>query len=249
MVKTKTCKHSGLKFEDSGRRRVHPEISDWWNHSDLEKRLAAQSVIMDGKEEGWESFEKFEVAILAKINKWESIDKEEEEKKREREEQEGQEKVAHVVDKLAKLPKPAPLSAVGNLLAEYISSIPPFSASSWLVKKGDCRVYVRDNSMTRSARGFYLVELTSDGRTYLNGRNCTAVFPEEMLANLKSLFSSIEVTNDLSAPEVRVPRSYEEIQRALQAGENVGDKEIQAALDRDYGKGGWDDRDRIDYEG
>lgn len=62
--KTKTCIRSGLEFETTNNRiRVHPSISPWTQHKDWKTRSTANDVILRGKEEGWESLEKFEEEI------------------------------------------------------------------------------------------------------------------------------------------------------------------------------------------
>jgi hypothetical protein len=55
-----TCKRSGLIFEAENRRRsVHPKISYYTSHSDLEIRYSAIPVIERGKAEGWGTIERF----------------------------------------------------------------------------------------------------------------------------------------------------------------------------------------------
>lgn len=58
------CSRSGLTFEAPNRRRkVHPGISVYTSHKDMDYRYAAIAVIERGKAEGWDSLEKFEKEI------------------------------------------------------------------------------------------------------------------------------------------------------------------------------------------
>lgn len=59
-----TCKRSGLIFEAENRRKtVHPEISRYTSHKDMDLRYAAITVIERGKAEGWATIEQFLAAI------------------------------------------------------------------------------------------------------------------------------------------------------------------------------------------
>ncbi|HEY9879011.1 MAG TPA: hypothetical protein V6D29_11175 [Leptolyngbyaceae cyanobacterium] len=64
----KICKRSGLAFETEGRKTVHPGISLWATHKDYDIRRAACDVIDRGKQEGWETLEKFEAEIEKALN-------------------------------------------------------------------------------------------------------------------------------------------------------------------------------------
>jgi hypothetical protein len=58
------CKRSGLLFEAENRRKsVHPGISCYTTHKDLDVRYAAIAVIERGKTEGWSTIEQFVEAI------------------------------------------------------------------------------------------------------------------------------------------------------------------------------------------
>lgn len=62
------CKRSGLTFEAENRRKsVHPQISRYTTHNDMDLRYAAISVIERGKAEGWATIEQF----IAEIEKGE----------------------------------------------------------------------------------------------------------------------------------------------------------------------------------
>jgi hypothetical protein len=64
-----TCKRSGLKFEAENRRRsVHPSISYYTSHKDMDIRYAAIPVIERGKTEGWKTVEQFEAKIEAALD-------------------------------------------------------------------------------------------------------------------------------------------------------------------------------------
>ena len=59
-----TCKRSGLKFEAENRRKsVHPDISRYTTHKDVEVRYSAIAIIDRGKAEGWRTIEEFIAAI------------------------------------------------------------------------------------------------------------------------------------------------------------------------------------------
>jgi hypothetical protein len=63
------CSKSGLKFEaPNKRRKVHPEISWYTNHKDMDLRYKAIAVIERGKSEGWSTLEKFEEEIQKALN-------------------------------------------------------------------------------------------------------------------------------------------------------------------------------------
>lgn len=58
------CKRSGLSFEVENRRKsVHPQISRYTTHKELDVRYAAIAVIERGKAEGWTTIEQFISAI------------------------------------------------------------------------------------------------------------------------------------------------------------------------------------------
>jgi hypothetical protein len=63
------CKRSGLKFEAENRRKsVHPKISWYTTHRDYSIRYPAVAVIERGKQEGWDTLEKFEAEIQKALN-------------------------------------------------------------------------------------------------------------------------------------------------------------------------------------
>ncbi len=63
------CSRSGLKFEaDSRRKKVHPDISYYTTHKNLDIRYPAIEVIERGKNEGWDTLEKFEEEIEKALN-------------------------------------------------------------------------------------------------------------------------------------------------------------------------------------
>lgn len=63
------CKRSGLKFEaENHRMKVHPRISFYTTHKNYDIRYPAIAVIERGKEEGWNSIEKFLEEIEKALN-------------------------------------------------------------------------------------------------------------------------------------------------------------------------------------
>lgn len=138
------------------------------------------------------------------------------------------------------------LSKLGDILSELINYYPPLKASPW-TKNGEMRVYLKDESMNQSKLGFALIN--ADG---IDLTNITRGYLDPKLKDSIHWFNRIilelqEIENDLVAVKRR--RSPDEIQAAIKVGKDVSQEEIEFALNSFYGVGGWDDRDREDFEG
>lgn len=62
------CSRSGLRFPKEGRKTVHPRISYYTSHKNPKTRHVATSVVERGKQEGWDTIERFEQEIEAALN-------------------------------------------------------------------------------------------------------------------------------------------------------------------------------------
>lgn len=141
------------------------------------------------------------------------------------------------------LERPLPLSEVGEKVASYLNQIQGYRASTWN-KNGEMRIYLKDVSYINPKNAGY-IKVDSEGeiKTYF-----TRAIAAELVAVIERLQQIIRVaSNDLIA--VSKSRTPDQIQAAIKAGVEVSYQEISHALDAMYGRGGWDDRDREDFEG
>lgn len=135
------------------------------------------------------------------------------------------------------------LSSSGDLIKNLIELSSDYRASVWS-KNGEMRIYLKDTSYTNPKdAGFILVSLEKGITTYFS--RSISIDLEKTIQEAKALLN-VSI-NDLVA-HVKY-RNPDQVKAAIAQGENVSGEEIINSLDVLYGVGGWDSRDREDFEG
>lgn len=227
MIDLTTATKKDLKSYASNIKKTNPNFPEYIHITTADEQKLRQYI---------QAYWEWEKEALARASE-ELAEQEQEKLDRKHQEATRLESVKTAIINLTQLQsEPIKLSVLGDAIAKFIEIEPNITATTW-TKNGEMRIYISDQSMSRSRRGFITVT------EKINSRNLDARL--ENLGFLESLQFQIE--DDLTATPRR--RSPEQIQEAIKAGENVSPEEIESAMNSMLGEGNWDQWDREDFEG